>query len=218
MPLLLQQELSRVALNASSECTTTVIDRSVLFYHYCIDGYNDKGWGCGYRTLQSIVSSLRLAALIDADKEPSLPDIQAILVAAGEYPASMQHSTTWIGANEAGRFLQHAYNLDYRIIDLRHGSLAWEVDVQSRIAQHLEDLGTPIMCGGTTDNMSRAVLGISLHEQDPKRSQVLIMDPHYVHASGLPQSTTMAVLATCHIFSRRLGLQPSLSLDNDKHN
>lgn len=45
------------------------------------------------------------------NREPSLPDIQRGLVAAGEYPPSMLHSTTWIGANEAGRFLQHAYNV-----------------------------------------------------------------------------------------------------------
>ena len=29
------------------------------YYHYGVDGFNDSGWGCGYRTCQSILSWYR---------------------------------------------------------------------------------------------------------------------------------------------------------------
>ena len=27
-----------------------------LYYHYLCDQYDDRGWGCGYRTLQELVN------------------------------------------------------------------------------------------------------------------------------------------------------------------
>ena len=33
-----------------------LIKGKYTYYHYECDGFNDSGWGCGYRTLQTIIS------------------------------------------------------------------------------------------------------------------------------------------------------------------
>ncbi|XP_076445627.1 ufm1-specific protease 1-like isoform X2 [Babylonia areolata] len=40
------------------------------YWHYCCDGTNDRGWGCGYRTLQTVCSWVKLQRL---HSSPTLP-------------------------------------------------------------------------------------------------------------------------------------------------
>ena len=40
----------------SRESVTAVIKGRCIYYHYLCDGVDDRGWGCGYRTLQTICS------------------------------------------------------------------------------------------------------------------------------------------------------------------
>jgi len=47
------------------------------YHHYMQDGYDDSGWGCAYRSLQTIVSWLRLQAYTDKCI-PSHADIQQV--------------------------------------------------------------------------------------------------------------------------------------------
>jgi len=49
------------------------------YHHYMQAGYDDSGWGCAYRSLQTIVSWLRLQAYTDK-RIPSHADIQQVLV------------------------------------------------------------------------------------------------------------------------------------------
>ena len=51
------------------------------YLHYLYDGTNDRGWGCGYRTLQTIISWIVKNISSDTQKQiPSLTTIQEILV------------------------------------------------------------------------------------------------------------------------------------------
>ena len=53
------------------------------YLHYLYDGTNDRGWGCGYRTLQTIISWIvkNVSSDIQIQKQvPSLTTIQEILV------------------------------------------------------------------------------------------------------------------------------------------
>ena len=51
------------------------------YLHYLYDGTNDRGWGCGYRTLQTIISWIVKNVSSDTQKQiPSLTTIQEILV------------------------------------------------------------------------------------------------------------------------------------------
>ncbi len=80
---------------------------------------------------------------------------------------------------EVGHYLQHCGYANYRIIDLASGSQAWTAETQARILDHFQSIASPIMCGGTTDNFSRALLGIRIDRMDPQRSLLLVLDPHH---------------------------------------
>ncbi|XP_068742780.1 ufm1-specific protease 1-like isoform X2 [Montipora capricornis] len=73
------------------------------FYHYNIDGVDDRGWGCGYRTLQTICSWVCHALRDKKDllQVPSLQKIQQTLVEIGDKPAPFAGSRDWIGSVEA---------------------------------------------------------------------------------------------------------------------
>ena len=47
------------------------------YHHYMQGGYDDSGWGCAYRSLQTIVSWLQLQAYTDKCI-PSHSDIQQV--------------------------------------------------------------------------------------------------------------------------------------------
>jgi len=47
------------------------------YHHYMQDGYDDSGWGCAYRSLQTIVSWLRLQGYTDKCI-PSHSEIQQV--------------------------------------------------------------------------------------------------------------------------------------------
>ena len=43
------------------------------YWHYLCDGFDDRGWGCGYRTLQTIVSWIKMHF-----SQESLPKVEHI--------------------------------------------------------------------------------------------------------------------------------------------
>ena len=45
------------------------------YWHYLCDGFDDRGWGCGYRTLQTIASWIITRFVIDCFKTKFLRDI-----------------------------------------------------------------------------------------------------------------------------------------------
>ena len=83
------------------------------FYHYKCDGYDDRGWGCGYRTLQTLCSWV-----IDVNRDysastvPSIDEIQRILVRIEDKPVSFLESNQWIGTCEAAMVLSELYQVN----------------------------------------------------------------------------------------------------------
>ena len=84
----------------------------LTFYHYLCDGQDDRGWGCGYRTLQTLCS------WIIKNKEgystytvPSITKIQEILVELQDKPSSFIKSNQWIGTYEAMLILSQLYDV-----------------------------------------------------------------------------------------------------------
>jgi Ufm1-specific protease 1 len=75
------------------------------YYHYGCDNFNDVGWGCGYRTIQTICSwiqnQLRLIQGFETTipEVPSILEIQKILTESGDKPASFEGSKQWIGTH-----------------------------------------------------------------------------------------------------------------------
>ena len=146
---------------ASSSAARTLVEGQLRYMHYSCDGFCDNGWGCGLRTVQTILSWLNPDL-----PPPSIPEMQAILGhAAG--------STSWIGVQEAVVLLDELYDATVEVLPLSSGR-----ELESnlpRLATHLASGGGPLMIGGTTDVYCKTIIGV-----DQERSALLILDPHYV--------------------------------------
>lgn len=66
------------------------------YYHYLQQNISDNGWGCAYRSLQTICSWFQLQGYTEA-MPPSHLQIQEYLVKIGDKPISFKGSTQWIG-------------------------------------------------------------------------------------------------------------------------
>ncbi|XP_054851176.1 inactive Ufm1-specific protease 1 [Eublepharis macularius] len=161
----------RVALICGSYC----------YYHYGCDGMDDRGWGCGYRTLQTICSWLVEAGMGGAVSRPvpSLREIQHALVAMGDKPPSFSGSREWIGTVEAALCMDHFYSVPGKLVHICHGR-DLEKELESLYA-HFQGGGGPIMVGGDRDHSAKALLGVS---SGPKGHQLLVLDPHYYGTPG----------------------------------
>ncbi|CAF0745280.1 unnamed protein product [Adineta steineri] len=155
--------------------TIDVVQGTLSFYHYKCDGQDDRGWGCGYRTLQTICSwVINTKNDCSSSTVPSITKIQEVLVDLEDKPASFIKSNQWIGTCEAAMILSQLYDVDCKILHISNGD-----DILNNlniIAKHFREFGSPIMMGGDADGASKCILGVRSNKQ------LLILDPHY---SGL---------------------------------
>ncbi|XP_068164539.1 ufm1-specific protease 1 [Antennarius striatus] len=155
----------------------TVVTGDYLYFHYGCDGQDDKGWGCGYRTIQTMASWIsHNFPLTDKNRPPpSLPEIQQALVAMGDKPSSFSCSREWIGTFEASLVIDYFYDVPCKLVHVRGGGVQLE-QVAEELHQHFEKHGSPVMMGGDRDNASKGILGVCTGD---KGSYLLIADPHY---------------------------------------
>ncbi|XP_068611994.1 ufm1-specific protease 1 [Brachionichthys hirsutus] len=156
----------------------SLVTGDCLYFHYGCDGQDDRGWGCGYRTVQTMASWLPLRDQ-DPDQRrppPSLPDIQRALVAVGDKPSSFSPSREWIGTFEASVVLDFFYGVPCKLVHVRGGGGELEDVAEEELHRHFETRGSPVMMGGDRDNASKGVLGVCTGGQG---SYLLVLDPHY---------------------------------------
>ncbi|XP_041452945.1 ufm1-specific protease 1-like [Lytechinus variegatus] len=157
---------------------------SYLYYHYACDGFKDQGWGCGYRTLQSLCSHIRIAKEVKGatgcrGDEPTLREIQEALVAMQDKPESFVGSREWIGSFEVSLCLDFFHDVSGKIIHLSSGSDI--PGIVPDLVKHFKTLGTAIMMGGDSDASSKGIFGVHL---GASRSYLLVLDPHFTgHAT-----------------------------------
>lgn len=99
--------------NISNDLDST-IQGSCKYYHYNCDNFNDIGWGCGYRTLQTMCSWIRerlFEKKMPAAPVPSLVEIQQILHKCQDKPANFVNSKQWIGCFEASIVIDYLYDV-----------------------------------------------------------------------------------------------------------
>ena len=162
------------------------------YYHYNCDRVNDAGWGCGYRTLQSMCSWIK--AVQDSQGKstadvPSINQIQHALVTMDDKQESFCGSKEWIGTIEATLVIDHYYDVACKIIHVPSGAaLADHVDT---IESHFLTGGSPIMMGGDSDAAAKAICGICRAKNDSTDTYLLIVDPHYRDGGAV---TTEALL------------------------
>ncbi|XP_044432721.1 probable Ufm1-specific protease [Triticum aestivum] len=157
----------------------SLIDGSYEYYHYLHDGIDDNGWGCAYRSLQTIMSWYRLQQYSSINV-PSHREIQQVLVEIGDKDPSFIGSREWIGAIELSFVLDKLLGASCKIINVRSGD---ELPEKCReLAIHFETQGTPVMIGGGV--LAYTLLGVDYNEASGDCA-FLILDPHYTGADDL---------------------------------
>lgn len=156
------------AILSDDERKTTLVCGNYSYFYYGIDGVNDHGWGCGYRTLQTIISHF-----IEPEKVPSIGKIQEELVEIGDKPDGFKGSKEWIGSVEVAYMVDSFTDHPCRIKHYPAGQSGRLADMREDIVKHFEKgQAAPIMMGGNRDTSSKAVVGI-------KNDNLLIVDPHH---------------------------------------
>lgn len=150
------------------------------YCHYMQDRFDDDGWGCAYRSLQTCVSWFGLQSYC-AKPVPSIPDIQHRLKRVDEAHAELVvGSKQWIGTVEGMYVLQDYLGIDCRQI------FCHDVDDMASNAplllEHLQIQGTPVMMG--VGQKAFTLVGLC---QDSSTGEVafLIVDPHYTGADDI---------------------------------
>jgi Ufm1-specific protease 2 len=148
------------------------------YYHYMQDGFDDKGWGCAYRSLQTLWSWFEMHHYTDR-APPDHEAIQQTLVDVGDKQPHFVGSKDWIGSQGVGYNLDEHLGVSCKFIFVQNGA---ELGSKARdIAAHFDTHGTPIMMGGGA--LAFTILGVAWNEQTGD-AQFLILDPHYTGSDG----------------------------------
>lgn len=151
----------------------SLVQGSYEYYHYLLDGFDDSGWGCAYRSLQTIISWFRLQHYTGIGV-PSHREIQQTLVEMGDKDPPFIGSREWIGAIELSFVLDKLLGVSCKVINVRSGA---DLPEKCReLALHFETQGTPIMIGGGV--LAYTLLGVDYNEVSGDCA-FLILDPHY---------------------------------------
>ncbi|XP_066592304.1 ufm1-specific protease 2 isoform X2 [Prorops nasuta] len=149
------------------------------YHHYGQDNFNDNGWGCAYRSLQTIVSWYRLQGYL-SQSIPTHLEIQKCLVDIGDKSPNFEGSKQWIGSTEVGFVLESLFGINVKILYASSGD-----EVSSfapDLAYHFQHHGTPVMIGGGV--LAHTILGVDYSESSGD-VRFLILDPHYVGSENL---------------------------------
>ncbi|XP_057306445.1 uncharacterized protein LOC130644741 [Hydractinia symbiolongicarpus] len=170
----------------SPSCCTKVITikGDYDYYHYSVDEFTDQGWGCGYRTLQSIVSWLIINVEKCKDKSvPSITIIQETLVAVGDKCCNFIGSKEWIGSFEVFLVLDHTYKTSCKLNHVNSGNQLGTLTQE--LMDHFSRANPPIMMGGDVDAASKGIVGIAT-DDNLENTYLLIMDPHFTADRSYP--------------------------------
>uniref|UniRef100_A0A0N4ZRZ2 Ufm1-specific protease n=1 Tax=Parastrongyloides trichosuri TaxID=131310 RepID=A0A0N4ZRZ2_PARTI len=143
------------------------------YRHYMQDNFNDAGWGCAYRSFQTIWSWFALQGFIDKHV-PTHKEIQQCLYDIGDKDSKFVGSKQWIGSTELSFCLETMLGINSRILSVSSGG---EINELGReILYHFKNNGAPIMIGG--GQLAHTIIGIDFNDQTGN-CKFLILDPHY---------------------------------------
>lgn len=149
------------------------------YHHYMQDRMDDNGWGCAYRSLQTICSWFHQQGYVEKSV-PSHKEIQQALVDVGDKQTSFVGSRQWIGSIEVQAVLNQLLGVTSKIMFVSQGS---ELGTKGReLANHFSTEGTPVMIGGGV--LAHTILGVAWSETTGD-IRYLILDPHYTGAEDL---------------------------------
>jgi len=186
----------------------TILKGTYTYYHYMQDRVSDNGWGCAYRSLQTIVSWFQhqgyiyspdveqraeklgsktqplRAKLCRESRVPTHEEIQSVLVDVGDKQDSFIGSQKWIGSQEVCYVLNHLYDINSKFISVSSGG---DLVYKAReLGQHFAAQSTPIMIGGGV--LAHTIIGVDFNEKSGDASY-LVLDPHYTGPDDLATIT-----------------------------
>ena len=152
------------------------------YYHYLCDGFDDRGWGCAYRTGQTLMSWCK-HAVKGSMAVPTVHEMQKVLVETGDKPKVFEGSHDWIGSIELSLLLNHLFGATCRIVSIcatRAGELRPYEEFNSVALPALRnyfvnDIAAPVMVGGDSGG-ALAILGVAMRGEC---AYLLILDPHF---------------------------------------
>jgi len=156
----------------------SLVKGNYVYYHYKCDGFNDVGWGCGYRTLQTMCSWL--IGQKQPGKVPSIPQIQEILVQLEDKNSKFKGSTDYIGSFEVCLVIDKLFDTPCKIVHIPSGNQL--VNNFRKMEQHFKEMSSPLMMGGDEDAASKGILGTC--STDDNQFFLLVLDPHYSGKTG----------------------------------
>lgn len=159
----------------------SLVQGNYLYYHYNHENFNDSGWGCAYRSLQTLFSWYKMQGWTDR-KIPSIPEIQTLLVDIKDKPKSFIGSRQWIGSMEISLVLDSLLNVVCRLLNVQVGESI--NDFAHELANHFKKHGTPVMIGGGV--LAHTILGVEINDETDD-IRYLVLDPHYTGADQLMQ-------------------------------
>ncbi|CAL2040099.1 unnamed protein product [Caenorhabditis brenneri] len=162
----------------------TTVNGPYNYHHYMQDGIDDSGWGCAYRSFQTIWSWFILNGYTEKSV-PSHRDIQQTLVTIGDKEQKFVGSRQWIGSTEINYVLNELLKIECRFITTNSG--AEVVERVRELARHFETAGTPVMIGGNM--LAHTILGVDFNENTGE-SKFLILDPHYTGSEDIKTITS----------------------------
>ncbi|KAF5843261.1 peptidase family C78-domain-containing protein [Dunaliella salina] len=143
------------------------------------DRFNDCGWGCAYRSLQTLVSWFQRQQYT-RKPIPSHREAQQILVKLGDKARDFIGSQNWIGAIELSYILDEYLGVTSKILTVNRGS---DIPSHAReLAAHFKSQGTPVMIGGGV--LAYTLLGVAFDDTTGECA-FLILDPHYTGGEDL---------------------------------
>ncbi|XP_049791565.1 ufm1-specific protease 2 [Schistocerca nitens] len=149
------------------------------YHHYMQDRMDDDGWGCAYRSLQTVVSWFRWQGYTDKPV-PTHKEIQECLVSIGDKPSSFIGSKQWIGSTEVSFYLETVLGVTSRILSVSSGEeLAYQ---GGELLEHFRTHGTPVMIGGGV--LAHTIIGVH-YCNETGNLKFLILDPHYTGVDDL---------------------------------
>uniref|UniRef100_A0A8C5Y6U0 Ufm1-specific protease 2 n=1 Tax=Microcebus murinus TaxID=30608 RepID=A0A8C5Y6U0_MICMU len=92
-----------------------VVQGTYGYHHYMQDRIDDNGWGCAYRSLQTICSWFKHQGYTERSI-PTHREIQQALVDAGDKPATFVGSRQWIGSIEVQLVLNQLIGVTSKIL------------------------------------------------------------------------------------------------------
>jgi len=169
---------THIGLNLKGDEVSLVQGR-YAYHHYMQDRFDDNGWGCAYRSLQSIISWFKLQGYTDRSI-PTHQEIQQCLVKIGDKPSSFINSRLWIGSMEVSFCLQTLIGVESTILNVSSG--AEMSSIARQLGEHFRIHGTPIMIGGGV--LAHTIIGVDFNTKTGD-ARFLILDPHYTGAEDL---------------------------------